>query len=272
MQYKYLTSMHYDSRHICDLVKHKFYIMKNGSVVSGLFCKQYLVNLCLAFSVAPTVAFGSTAVDIELALLVDVSRSVDAKEFIQQRDGYVNAFKDPSLFTEHIAKGPNKKIAATLVYWSSPDRRVVAVDWRLVDGVESARAFGEALVAATPGNIDLSGATRPFDGTTAPGSAISFVMPQFGSNAYEGSRKVIILSGDGAENAGPATHKVRDDALKNGVDTINALPIGSEALRKWFTENVQGGKDAFTVSAKDFPDLPTALQTMLKRTISGPAN
>ena len=97
-------------------------------------------------------------------------------------------------------------------------------------------------------------------------------MPQFASNAYEGSRKVIILSGDGIENAGPKTSGVRDDALKKGVDTINALPIGSEALRKWFAENVQGGKDAFTVSAKDFPDLPTALQAMLKRTISGPAN
>lgn len=241
------------------------------SALCQLRCLPTLCFASLGFVFSSSVA-AATNVDLELALLVDVSRSVDAKEFIQQRDGYVNAFKDPSLFTEHIAKGPNKKIAATLVYWSSPDRRVVAVDWRLVDSVESARAFGEALVAATPGNIDLSGATRPFDGTTAPGSAISFVMPQFGSNAYEGSRKVIILSGDGAENAGPATHKVRDDALENGIDTINALPIGSEALRKWFTENVQGGKDAFTLSAKDFPDLPTALQTMLKRTISGASN
>lgn len=219
-----------------------------------------------------TPARASTSVDLELAMLVDVSRSVDAREFIQQRDGYVTAFKDPALFNEHIAKGTHKKIAATLIYWSSPDRRVVAVDWRLVDSVESSRAFGEALVASTPGKVDLSGATRPFDGTTAPGSALSFAFPQFGTNAYEGARKVIILSGDGVENAGPKTVGVRDDALRSGIDTINALPIGSEALRKWFTENVQGGKDALTVSAKDFPDLPTALQTMLKRTISGAGN
>jgi len=226
----------------------------------------------LALILVGSSARASTPVDLELAMLVDVSRSVDAKEFLQQRDGYVAAFKDPALFTEHIAKGAHKRIAATLIYWSSPDKRVVAVDWRLVDSVESARAFGEALVAATPGKVDLSGATRPFDGTTAPGSAILFAFPQFATNAFEGKRKVIILSGDGTENAGPATHKVRDDALENGVDTINALPIGSEALRAWFTKNVQGGKNAFTVSARDFPDLPTALQTTLRRTLSGAAN
>ena len=213
-----------------------------------------------------------TLVDTELAMLVDVSRSVDAKKFLQQRDGYATVFNDSTLFTEYIAKGAHKKIAATVVYWSSPDKRVVAVDWRLVDSVESSRAFGEALLTATPGKVDLSGATRPFDGTTAPGSAILFAFPQFATNAYEGTRKVIILSGDGTENAGPSTHKVRDDALKNGVDTINALPIGSDALRHWFANNVQGGRDALTVSARDFPDMATALQTVLKRTFSGAEN
>jgi hypothetical protein len=227
---------------------------------------------CLLTSVASPSIQAATPVDVELAMLVDVSRSVDAKEFLQQRDGYVEAFKDPALFTEHIAKGSYKRIAATLIYWSSPDKRVVAVDWRLVDSVEASVAFGEALLSATPGKVDLSGATRPFDGTTAPGSAILFAFPQFSSNAFEGARKVILLSGDGTENAGPATHGVRDDALKNGVDTINAMPIGSEPLRAWFTKNVQGGKDAFTLSARDFPDLPIALQTALKRIISGATN
>lgn len=228
--------------------------------------------VCILIGVASPGVQAGTPVDMELAMLVDVSRSVDAKQFLQQRDGYATAFKDSTLFTEHIAKGAHKKIAATLIYWSSPDKRVVAVDWRLVDSVDSSLAFGEALLTATPGKVDLSGATRPFDGTTAPGSAILFAFPQFASNAYEGTRKVIILSGDGIENAGPATHKVRDDALKNGVDTINALPIGSDALRHWFANNVQGGRDAFTVSARDFPDPATALQTMLKRTLSGAEN
>ena len=227
---------------------------------------------CLLMGVASPGVQAGTPVDIELAMLIDVSRSVDAKKFLQQRDGYAAAFKDSTLFAEHIAKGAYKKIAATFIYWSSPDKRVVAVDWRLVDSVESSLAFGEALLTATPGKVDLSGATRPFDGTTAPGSAIMFAFPQFATNAYEGTRKVIILSGDGRENAGPATDKVRDDALKNGVDTINALPIGSDALRHWFTNNVQGGKDAFTVSARDFPDLAIAVQTMLKRTLSGAEN
>lgn len=217
-------------------------------------------------------AWAATPVDLEMALLVDVSRSVDAKEFIQQRDGYVEAFSDPALFNELIAKGQHKKIAATLVYWSSPDNRLVAVDWRLVDSVESSKAFGQALIAGTPANVDLSGATRPFDGTTAPGSAISFVTPQFVANAFDGQRKVIIVSGDGAENAGPKTSGVRDDALKNGVDTINALPIGSEALQKWFAQNVQGGSNAFTLVARDFPDLPAAVKSMLKRTLGGASN
>ena len=36
-------------------------------------------------------------VDIELVLAVDVSRSVDAREARLQRQGYINAFRDPEV-------------------------------------------------------------------------------------------------------------------------------------------------------------------------------
>lgn len=211
-------------------------------------------------------------VDLELAVLVDISRSVDAKEFSLQRDVYVKAFQDPKLYGEHIAQGQHKRVAVTFVYWSSPDQQVVAVDWRVLDSAESSKKFAEDLLEVTPGNVDLKSQPTPFNGTTAPGSAMAAVYPTFGTNAFDGARKVLVVSGDGAENAGLPTQWVRDEALKNGVTSIHALPIGSVAIGRWFAENVQGGADAFTVPAPDFAGLAAVVPTVLHRAIRGGGN
>lgn len=55
------------------------------------------------------------AVDLELLLLVDVSRSVDANEYILQRDGYADAFRDPAFYSGYIASGRYRRIAVSLV-------------------------------------------------------------------------------------------------------------------------------------------------------------
>lgn len=228
----------------------------------------WLAALVLSVLVISPFSRAAEAVDAEIMLLVDVSRSVDAKEYLLQRDGYADAFRDSALFDAYIAKGRHRRIAVTLMYWSSPDLRRVAVPWMLIDSRAAAQGFAEAIIKGSAASDGKGLAARPFDGTTAPGSALAFGFPLFFDNAFEGTRKVMIVSGDGPENAGIPTPKARDEALAAGIDTINTLPIVSETLKAWYVKNIQAGKDAFTVGAKDFPDLPAAIRHVLQRTLS----
>ncbi len=106
------------------------------------------------------------AVDLELALLVDVSGSVDTTEFNLQRAGYVNAFNNPAVWNVIDglkSKGGTGKIAATFVYWAGGSQQQQAVNWTLIDSFAASQTFASAIGAAD----------RPFSGSTAPGSAIT---------------------------------------------------------------------------------------------------
>lgn len=125
---------------------------------------------CLLALAAP--ARAATQVDMAIALLVDASRSVTAEKFVLQRDGYVNVFSDEKLFLNFMREGRLQKVAVTLIYWSSPKKGYVAVDWTVVDSAGRAKAFAEAVKASVPFNAKLEPGAKPFDGTTAPGSAL----------------------------------------------------------------------------------------------------
>ena len=56
-------------------------------------------------------------VDLQLVLAVDVSGSMDFYEQRVQRDGYVQAFRDPEVISA-ITSGPYGRIAVTYVHWA----------------------------------------------------------------------------------------------------------------------------------------------------------
>ena len=207
-------------------------------------------------------AQGATRVDLELALLVDVSGSVDAGEFILQRDGYVNAFNNPSLFNDVISRLPNRSIAVSYVYWAWSFEQAQlggAGSWFLINSVATSQAFASAIAAFD----------RPFAGLTAPGSAIDFVRPQFASNAYRGSRWVIDVSGDGVENDGVSTAGARDAALARGVDAINGLAIlGDLGVEEFYRSSVRGGANSFVEVASGFDTFEVAVQRKIGREVN----
>lgn len=207
-------------------------------------------------------------VDTELVIMLDVSQSVDAKEFKQQRDAYLTAFKDPLLVKEIINAGDKKKISATLIYWSSPQKIEVAIDWHLISNEIEASAFAEKIALAIPFSAILDIDGKPFDGTTAPGSAIAFALQHFKKSAFSSERKVIMISSDGIENDGVSTSKIRDEALEQGIDTINSLSIGSQALRNWYSKNLTAGNKSRTISILDFESLPDASRELLLHSIA----
>ncbi len=199
-----------------------------------------------------------TAVDLELILLTDVSGSVDATEYTLQKTGYVNAFQDAGI-QGAILGGTLGKIAVTYIEWSGSTQQFVNVGWTLIDSVASANSFASAINASS----------RAFGGSTAPGSAINFATPLFGSNLFDGTRQVIDVSGDGEQNDGANTLTARNNALAAGVDAINGITIGGGlSLQTWYQTNIVGGTNAFHLHADDFQDFETGIQNKLFREIT----
>jgi hypothetical protein len=193
-------------------------------------------------------------VDLELQLLVDISGSVDATEFALQRDGYEAAFRDNSVggVIDKIESSPNC-IAVQYVNWSAFNQQQVMIDWTKLCNQADSEAFADL--------IDLVG--RPFGSSTAPGSAINFGVPLFGT-VYTSDHQVIDVSGDGIENNGADTSDARDAAVLSGIDTINGIFINSPSedpadLQAFYENDVVGGTNPFAIEATNFADFEPAI-------------
>lgn len=219
----------------------------------------------LIFTVSP--GFAATKVDLQIMILADVSRSVDVKEYVLQRDGYASIFSSPAFYNDYLVKNRIKTVAVTLVYWSSPKFIKTTVPWTMVDSIDSSKSFGAAVIKASPLDTPFLENGRPFDGTTAPGSAIAFGVQSFADSLYEGDRKIMIVSGDGIENDGIDTKRARDEALAKGITEISVIAIGSEALKGWFSTHVQGGTNSSTLWSKNYQELPEAIQNIFQRSL-----
>ncbi len=194
-------------------------------------------------------------VQLELALLTDVSTSVDSTEFDLMKQGYVQAFQDSTIQSK-IASLPGG-IAVTFIYWSSVDRQQQAVGWTRITNATEANAFAAAINATS----------RPWTGTnyTAIGSAINYAYPLFANNGYEGTFNFIDVAGDGEVNQGADLATARTNAL-NALGTygaINGLPVGSSSIQTYYSNNVIGGYEAFIVPAANYSAFSTSIRTKL---------
>ncbi|MBB5752658.1 DUF1194 domain-containing protein [Prosthecomicrobium pneumaticum] len=186
------------------------------------------------------------AVDLELVLAVDVSRSMDAEEQALQRNGYAAAITHPDVLAA-IQDGPLGRIAVTYVAWSSPVGQQVIVPWTLIDGAESAAVFAARIAPAA------------FDGRfgTSISSSLVFSAGLFEGNGFSGERRTIDVSGDGPNNSGPPVAPARDAVVAEGI-VVNGLPImlrpsagigiyGIADLDVYYADCVIGGPGAFIV-------------------------
>lgn len=224
---------------------------------------------CFALLLLADRAAADETVDLELVLAVDISGSVDEEESKQQRQGYVAALSDPAVI-EAIASNERGRIAVTYVEWSGPDQQEQVLGWTILDGADSARDFAGRL-AAVP---------RMRGMWTSIGNALDFCRGLFDGNGLTAPRRVIDVSGDGANNRGSSLPAARDRTLAEGI-VINGLPIMNDRPQPWamptpnemrldryYMENVIGGPGAFIVPAETFQDFRTAILAKLVREIS----
>jgi Protein of unknown function (DUF1194) len=209
----------------------------------------------------------AVAVDVELVIAVDVSYSMDPEEQALQREGYILALTSRE-FLHALRQGANGKIAVTYFEWAGQFDQKIIMPWRLIDGPEAADAV-VAEIAAAP----YRRASR-----TSIAGALRFAKPLFDNSGYRGLRRVIDVSGDGANNSGPLVVPTRDDVLAAGI-TINGLPImlkranpgtlDIEELDIYYEDCVIGGPGAFVVPIREREKFIEATRTKLVLEIAG---
>lgn len=205
-------------------------------------------------------AEGPQDVDLQLALAVDASGSVNAYRFELQKQGYVAAFRDPQVLRA-ITSGMLGSIAVMMYQWTGPRMQAVVAPWMKIDDKASCERFA-AVIAEAP--------RRLFGGGTSIAGAVDYGAGVFAASGYRSQRRVIDVSGDGANTSGRPVSRARDDAVAAGV-TINGLPILALEydLDEHYKTDVIGGPGAFLVPAKSFEVFAEAVRRKLIQEIAG---
>jgi hypothetical protein len=206
-------------------------------------------------------AASSEELDLELVLLADATGSIDGAEIRFQRQGYAEAITDPQVLTA-IAGNAYGKIAVTYVEWADMFSQDVVVDWKVIDGPQSAQLFAERLMAPP----------RQAFGRNAIGAALLKGKELIDTNEYKGLRRVIDLSADSANNwNGPSITEARDTVVNSGI-VINGLavlcrhcsgrPVSYNLEDRFFSEII-GGPGSFVVTADSADTFAAAVRKKL---------
>jgi len=213
----------------------------------------------IATLVAP--AHGAHAqADVALVLAVDVSGSVNDARFALQREGIADAL-DSAACAALVSGGPRGTIEIAVVEWA--EEQAVILPWTAVRGREDLAAIA----------LRLRHADRAWVHTrTDPGGGIARAAALFDDAPLVPDRKVIDVSGDGAQNAGEVpTSVARDIAVAQDV-TVNGLPITSgeePQVDDWYRANVVGGVGSFVVVADGFDAFADAFHRKLLLEVAG---
>jgi hypothetical protein len=223
--------------------------------------------LAVLLAALPALAQDKKGVDLALALAIDISGSIDPEEAHLQRQGYVQAFRDP-VVVKAIMGGANGRIAVAYYEWSDSWMQKLLIDWTLLDSEAATAAFADRLADAP-----ISIARR-----TSISGAIRYSIPLFGRSPYEPVRKVLDISGDGSNNDGGLVTDMRHEALKERI-SINGLPIMNDRpnpfgfpnepdLDQYYLHCVTGGPHSFVEVARNFDDFPRAVRKKLLQEVA----
>ena len=217
--------------------------------------------------VAQAAQAAPTDVDVELVIAVDVSYSMDPDEQALQREGYVAALGSRE-FLDALRHGMHGRVAVTYFEWAGAADQRIVVPWRLIDGPASAQAVADEITRAP-----YRRAYR-----TSISGALTFAAPLFGTGGFRGIRRVIDVSGDGANNQGKLIVPTREEVLAQGI-TINGLPImlkrptpatlDIEDLDIYYEDCVIGGPGSFVIPIKDRDKFKEATRAKLLLEVAG---
>ena len=198
----------------------------------------------------------TAACHLALALALDVSTSVDEREYALQRDGLAAALNSHSVRSA-LFSGPDT-VALAVYEWSGRLQQTLVLDWVEITSPD-------ALAGVI---VQISNAQRSFDDfPTAMGHALTFGAALL-DRAPVCERNTIDISGDGYNNDGldpPAAYREFDF----GHITVNGLVVRNSDHRVpiYYANEVIHGADAFIEVADGYLDFENAMRRKLVREI-----
>lgn len=217
-----------------------------------------MVRRLAALAVLAGILVPVPAVACRLALLLalDVSSSIDEREYILQRDGLATALTSPEV-TQAFFHSPDP-VALAVYEWSGQYNQNLVIDWQLISKPQDLRAVANRL-------RDIQSGERLFP--TSIGNALRFGAQQI-ERAPLCLRQTIDVSGDGMNNDGYPPEVAYRHFPFDGV-TVNALAIGGAQdltdLVRYFSFEVVRGPGAFVETAFDHNDFQRAIKRKLER-------
>lgn len=196
---------------------------------------------------------------LALALAVDVSRSIDAQDYVIQTDGLAGALSDKDVRAAIF--GPEGEVALAIYYWSGRGYQDLVQDWVILDRPE-------ALDAAI---WEIRRRPRPAAPlATALGDALSYGLDLM-SDAPDCERRVIDVAGDGRNNDGISVARTYEREDFTGI-TVNGLAVGEHEadIVEYYAGEVIHGPGAFVELAPRQSDYPDAIRRKLLRELAGP--
>jgi hypothetical protein len=205
-----------------------------------------------------------------LALALDVSGSVDAREYRLQLEGLATALAAPPVRARLLAM-PEAPVRLLVFEWSGPEDHALLVPWTEIAGQADLDLLVETLRqrqrrAATPG--------------TALGQAMQAGAAHL---ATQGAcwKRTLDISGDGKSNLGPRPRDVKP-LLEGAGITVNGLVVGVDdpqvgdtrqteigELSSYYRAEVILGPEAFVQTALGYGDYARAMEQKLLRELEG---
>lgn len=215
-------------------------------------------------------------VDLQLILAADVSGSMSRHELRLQREGYVTALRSSNV-AYALRSGAIGRAALTYVEWAGVDEQKVVVPWMVISSARDLEVFAER-VANGP---RVHAATS----RTSLSSALQFAATLFDGNRLVSFSRIIDISGDGPNDAGPSIEQVRQLVVAQGI-VVNGLPIAvdhtddggpyayfskpwDEEILEYYDRNVIGGPGAFALGVTGMEDFADAIERKLVLEIAG---
>ena len=215
----------------------------------------------LAAAPEPVQAQRPQPVDLELAFVVDASGSIDEAETRLQRQGYADALAHPRVLRA-IQGGILRSIAVAYIEFAGDGCTQLSVPWTRLHDAASAAAMGKAILARPP---------MFCPGGNAISEAVAFAAASIRTNGFEGTRRVIDVSGDGPNTLGEPIELVRDAVVRQGI-VINVLAIHRPSypdLPEYFKAAVTGGPGSFVIKAESRATFAEAILRKMIREIAG---
>lgn len=199
-----------------------------------------------------------------LALALDVSGSVDAREYRLQLDGVATALRAPEVQAAFMAD-PNAPLRLMIFEWSGIDSKRVLLPWVSIVSTDQLNRIALQL--------NQTAASHTKDRSTALTSAMLFGAEALQSQA-ECWQKTLDVSGDGPGNIGAHPQSLSDERL--GWITINGLVISPtgranttknlsnvKSLETYYRDYVLRGPGAFAELAQSYAEFAEAMQRKL---------